>query len=390
VKEPNRFGEKFYIIYEAGLMILIDGKRLLRGLLFWLIAFLILLGLLNAKANAKELKNELKVGFIYLSSAKDAGWSYAHEMGRQSIEKMPRVTTSYVDSVIESDDSYIEAVLTRMAENGNDLIFATSYGYSNAVSKIARQYPNVVFMHCSGNMLSANVGTYFGRIYQARYLTGLVAGAMTKSNIIGFVAAYPIPEVIRGINAFAMGVRESNPKAEIIVRWTKDWNDPIKEKTYANELIDLKADILTQHQDSPAIQIVAKKRGVYSIGYNHDMSPYAREAHLTAAIWNWSAFYKGTAIKVLKGDWKSEDIWWGLEMDLVDIAPFGPMVPEKLRQKVLRKKEDIKSQKFSIFSGPVLDREGNIRIPKGKKATDEELRRMNWFVNGVVGDFDPN
>ena len=319
-----------------------------------------------------------------------SGQSFAHELGRQSVEKMPGVTTNFVDSVIESDDNYIEAVLVRMARNGDDLIFATSYGYSNAVNKIARQFPNVIFMHCSGNMRSSNVGTYFGRIYQARYLTGLVAGAMTKSNNIGYIAAYPVPEVIRGINAFALGVLESNPNAKIIVRWTKDWNDPIKEKIYANELVDLKADILTQHQDSPAIQIAAKKRGVYSIGYNHDMSAFAREAHLTAAIWNWSAFYKSTVKTVSAGNWKSEDTWWGLEKDLVDIAPFGPMVPDKLKLKVLRKKKDIKSRKFSVFSGPVLDREGNTRIPKGKHATDEELRSMNWFVKGVIGDFDPN
>jgi basic membrane protein A and related proteins len=363
-------------------------KKMIRSFLR-LFSYAVIFSLLISLQSVAIAK-ELKVGFVYLSSAKDAGWSYAHELGRQIIEKMPGVTTTFVDSVIESDDNYIEAVLTRMARSGNDLIFATSYGYSNAVIKIARQYPKVIFMHCSGEMLGSNVGTYFGRIYQARYLTGLVAGAMTKSNVIGYVAAYPIPEVIRGINAFTLGVLESNPNANVLVRWTKDWNDPIKEKTYANKLVDLKADILAQHQDSPAVQVVAKKRGVYSIGYNHDMSPYAREAHLTAAIWNWNTFYKNTVKKVSAGNWKSEDTWWGLEKDLVDIAPFGPMVPDKLKLKVLRRKEEIKSQEFSVFSGPVLDRDGNTQIPKGKQATDEELRSMNWFVKGVIGDFDPN
>lgn len=351
-----------------------------------LIVFFALFNSFQPCANAKELK----VGFIYLSSAKDAGWSFAHEQGRKFVDKMPEVTTSFVDSVIESDDHYIEAVLTKMAQDGNDLIFATSYGYSRATIKIARQYPNVIFMHCSGSLRGENIGTYFGRMYQARYLTGILAGAMTRSNIIGYVAAFPIPEVIRGINAFAIGALESNPNAKIIVRWTKDWNDPLREKYYANELVDLKADILAQHQDSPATQIVAKKRGVYSIGYNHDMSPYAPKAQLTAAIWNWSTIYQDTIQKVLEGNWKSEDIWWGLEKDLVDIAPFGPMVPEKLRKKVLRKKEDIKSNKFSVFSGPVLDSEGKTRIAQGKQATDKELRGMNWFVKGIVGGFNPN
>ncbi len=351
-------------------------------LAFWIAGF----SLIQQDVYAKEIK----VGFIYLSSASDAGWSYAHELGRRSIEKIPEVTTSYVDSVIESDDSYIEAVLNRLASNGNNLIFATSYGYSNAVNKVARQYPNVVFMHCSGQMRSSNVGTYFGRMYQARYLTGLVAGAMTKSNIIGYVAAFPIPEVIRGINAFTLGVQKTNPNAKVFVRWTKDWNDPLKEKIFANELVDNDADVLTQHQDSPATQVVAKKRGVYSIGYNHDMGAYARKSHLTAAVWNWGALYKNIVQKVSAGKWKSEDVWWGLEKNLVDIAPFGSMVPEKIRQEVLRVKESIKSNNFTVFSGPVLNREGKIRIPKGKQATDEELISMNWFVKGVVGDFDPN
>ncbi len=333
---------------------------------------------------------EIKVGFIYLSSVKDAGWSHAHELGRQSINKIPNVKTSFVDSVMENEDTYIEAVLHQMAESGNKLIFATSYGYGDAVKKISLQFPNVIFMHCSGNYLSTNVGTYFGRMYQARYLTGLVAGAMTKSNIIGYVAAYPIPEVIRGINAFTLGALKVNPEVKVYVRWTKDWNDPFLEKDYANELADLKADILTQHQDSPATQIVANKRGIYSIGYNHDMKSYAPQAQLTAAVWDWSAVYKTITKNVIEGKWKSEDIWWGLEKGTVGIAPFSSKVPEKVRKMVLRSKEDMLSNKFSTFSGPLLDRQGKTRIPKGKQASDAELRSMNWFVNGVVGDFNPN
>jgi basic membrane protein A len=338
------------------------------------------------EAGAKELK----VGFVYLSSVKDAGWSHAHELGRQSIEKMSNIKTSFVDSVMENEDTYIEAVLHQMAESGDNLIFATSYGYGNAVKKISLQFPNVIFMHCSGASLNSNVGTYFGRMYQARYLTGLVAGAMTKSNIIGYVAAFPIPEVIRGINAFALGARKANPEAKIYVRWTKDWNDPLLEKVYANELVDLKADILAQHQDSPATQMVANKRGIYSIGYNHNMSSFAPEAHLTAAVWDWSKVYKPIVKSVSTGKWKSEDIWWGLKKGLVGIAPFSSKVPEEVRKMVLRNKKGILSNKLSIFSGPVLDRQGNTRIPNGKRATDEELRSMNWFVKGVVGDFDPS
>ena len=352
----------------------------------WLVTFLALINPFYPDVSAKEIK----VGFIYVSSIQDAGWSQAHDQGRQAIDKIPGVSTTFVESVSEdANSSQVESVLLHMAKNKYDLVFATSFGHMDMVNKVAPQYPNVIFMHCSGYLLGKNVGTYFGRIYEARYLTGLVAGAMTQKNIIGYVAAYPIPEVIRGINAFAIGVRESNPEAKIIVRWTKNWHNSSKEKLIANELIDLKADVIAQHQDSPAIQIEAQKRGIYSIGYHLDMSSFAPKAHLTAAIWQWSSVYKNITQKVLAGNWKSENIWWGLKQGLVDIAPFGPMVPEKLRKRVLRKKEDIISGKFSIFSGPILDQNGSIRIPKGKQATDEELRSMNWFAKGIDGTPEP-
>ncbi len=340
----------------------------------------------HSDANAKDLK----VGFIYLSSAKDAGWSYSHDLGRQSIANMPGVTTDFVESISDGENTYIEPVLLHMAQSNYDIIFATSYGYLDAILKIAPQFSDTVFMHCAGNTsVTKNIGTYYGRMYEARYLTGMVAGGMTRSNIIGYVAAHPLYEVIRGINAFALGVWESNPDAQIRVRWTKDWNNPLKEKQVANELIDLKADVITQHQDSPAIQILAEKRGVYSIGHNHDMSSFAPEVHLTASIWNWGKIYQDVVQNVSVGHWKSENIWWGLKEGLVDIAPFGKMVPAKLREKVLRKKKEIISNKFSVFSGPLVDQEGTIRITKEKHATDEELLNMNWFLKGIIDNTNP-
>lgn len=347
-----------------------------------LITILIIFSLFQQEANAKELK----VGFIYVTPAQDAGWSHSHDLGRQLIDQMPEVTTTFVESI--SENEYVETVLLHMARN-NDLIFATSYGYMDSVRKVAPQFPNIIFMHASGYLRSGNVGTYFGRIYQARYLTGIVAGAMTKTNIIGYVAAYPIPEVIRGINAFTIGVLESNPEARVYVQWTKSWHNVEKERLVTNELMDMKADVIAQHQDSPTVQIEAQKRGVYSIGYNQDMSSFAPRAHLTAAVWNWGVVYKYIVQKILAGDWKSEDIWWGLKQGLVDIAPFGPMVPEEVRKKVLQKKKDIISSKNFVFAGPVLDEKGNIRIRKGKKATDKELLSMNWFAKGVIGTTNP-
>ena len=330
---------------------------------------------------------DVRAGFIYVSSAQDAGWSHAHDLGRQAVEKISGVNTDYVESI--SEDVYAESVLTHMAVSEHDIIFATSYGYMEAIFKVAPRYPNIVFMHCGGTQRAKNVGTYFGRIYQARYLTGLVAGSMSRTGVIGYVAAYPLPEVIRGINAFTIGVREANPEAKVVVRWVKSWHDTEKEKEIAHNLVNMKADVLTQHQDSPAIQLVAQKRGVYSIGYNQDMSAFAPKAHLTAAIWRWEAIYEKVVKDVMAGTWKSQNIWWGLESGVVDIAPFGPDVTKEIRDMVALRKQQIINGHHDVFSGPVLDQEGKVRIAAKSKATDSELLKMNWFVNGVAGTANP-
>ena len=240
----------------------------------------------DAAAPDAPEKKDYKVGFIYVSPVGDAGWSYAHDMGRQVLEAMPDVTTAFVESVPEGPDS--ERVLNRMAREGMDVIFATSFGYMDPMQTVAKDFPNTVFMHCSGFKRADNVGTYFGRIYQARYLSGMVAGAMSASGKLGYVAAFPIPEVIRGINAFTLGAQKMNPEVEVRVVWTKTWYDPATEKEAAKSLLDVGCDVIAQHQDSPGPQEAAQERGVYSVGYNTDMSAFAPKAHLTAPMWNWS------------------------------------------------------------------------------------------------------
>ena len=226
-------------------------------------------GLCFSQAMAKEMN----VGFVYVSPIGDAGWSYAHDLGRQALEKMDGVTTSYVEAVAEGPDS--ERVMLNMARKGYDVIFATSFGYMDPMLKVAKQFPKTIFMHCSGFKTADNMGNYFGRMYQARYLSGMVAGAMTKSNTIGYVAAFPIPEVIRGINAFTLGAQSVNPDVTVRVVWTKTWYDPATEKEAAKSLLDVGADVIAQHQDSPGPQEAAQEKGVYSIGYNSDMSQFA-------------------------------------------------------------------------------------------------------------------
>ncbi len=327
---------------------------------------------------------ELKVAFVYDTPVGEAGYSWAHDQGRKAIEKSPVVKTSSVETV--KDGAEAGRVIQKMAENGYALIFVTSFDFMDPTMKVAKDFPQVAFMHCSGFKTSGNVSNYFGRMYQARYLTGMVAGLMTKSNIIGYVAAFPIPEVIRGVNAFTLGARSVNPKVQVRVAWTKTWFDPALEKDAANSLLDMKADIIAQHQDSPAPQEAAQRRGKYSIGYNSDMARFAPKAHLTAAVWNWAPLYEEIVKEVRAGTWKGDRaIWWGMDKGVVDIAPFGPMVPKAVRDKVLAQKAEFLKGNDTVFVGPIKGQGDAVKIPAGVKAEDKDLLGMTWFVEGVVG-----
>ena len=344
---------------------------------------LCLLLMLAGIAVAAGKKDNLSIGFVYVSPVGNEGFSYSHDVARRQLEEDPNITTLFAESVQEGAEA--ERVIAGMAQKGTDIIITTSFGFMSSTLKVAAANPELTFLHCSGYKTTSNMGSYFGRIYQSRYLTGLVAGKMTQSNIIGYVAAYPIPEVIRGINAFTLGVREVNPEAEVRVVWTKTWFDPAVERETALSLVAGGADVLTQHQDSPATQVVALEKGVYSIGYHSDMSAYAQDKHLVAAIWNWYPFYSKVAKEVRKGTWTSGSDWLGMSDGAVDISDLGPAVPEHVRALVLESKAAITDGSLVVFKGPVRDQQGHIRIPKNEVPTDMELLGMNWFVQGVVG-----
>ena len=329
--------------------------------------------------------DKFKVGFIYSSPVGDMGWAYEHNRGRlYLVEKLPDVETVYVENVPESSDA--ERVLTQLAEAGCKVIFACSFGYMDFVHAVAERYPDVIFMHNTGFKTAENVGIYFGRIYQARYLTGMVAGKMTESNLVGYVAAMPIPEVVRGINAFALGVRSVNPDAVVKVVWTNTWYDPAREKDAAKSLIEAGCDIIAQHQNSPAPQQAAGEAGVYGIGYNTDMRQFAPDAVLTNPVWNWGPFYVDCVEAVRNGTWKSPyDYWGGLEDAVVDVGPYGPMVPEDIKELVIKKKSEIAQGKFKVFEGPIKDNKGVERVKPGQVMTDQELLSFDWFVEGVEG-----
>jgi basic membrane protein A and related proteins len=329
-------------------------------------------------------REPIKVAFIYVGPVGDAGWSYTHDQGRKYLEKnLAGVKTAFVESVPEGADA--ERVLTQFARDGYKVIFATSFGYMDAVINVSKKFPDVYFEHCSGFKTATNVSTYFGRIYEARYLSGIVAGKMTKSNLIGYVAAHPIPEVIRGINAFTRGVRSVNPAAKVRVVWTNTWYNPASEKEAAKALLDAGCDVIAQHQDTPGPMQAAEERGKYGISYNSPMMQFAPKAVLTGPVWNWGPYYVKRVKAAMDGTWKSGQYWGPMADGVVDLAPFNKVVPADVVKLVTATKRDILRGRLHPFAGPVKDNTGKIVIPAGKTLSDQEMLSFNWFVEGVEG-----
>ncbi len=328
----------------------------------------------------------LKVGFVYVSPIGDAGWTYQHDLGRKAIEAEfgDTIKTSYVESVPEGADA--ERVIRQLAAGGNNLIFATSFGYMNPTIKIAKMFPKVSFCHCSGYKRSANVSTFLARFYEGRYLAGIAAGKATKSNIMGYVAAFPIPEVVRGINAFTRGARSVNPDVQVRVIWISSWYDPGKEREAAETLISQGADVVTQHTDSTAPVQTAEDRKVFAVGYHSDMSKYGPNAHLTASTHNWNGYYVDRVGEMLDtGKVASTDTWGGFKKGMVELAPFGPGVSEETRKFIAAKQAEIAAGALHPFAGPVKDNEGKVQVPDGQNMSDGDLLGNNFYVEGIAG-----
>jgi simple sugar transport system substrate-binding protein len=326
----------------------------------------------------------LKVGFVYVSPVGEAGWTYQHDLGRRALEAaLPgRVATKFIESVQEGPDC--ERVLRELASSGHKLIYATSFGFMNYAVKVAAQFPNVYFEHATGYKTAKNLGVYNGRFYEGRYLCGVVAGRMTKSNVLGYVAAFPIPEVLQGINAFIRGARSVNPKAEVRVVWVNSWYDPGKEREAANTLMSQQADVITHHTDSTAVVQAAEARGAYACGYHSDQSKFGPKAQLTASTHDWSEYYVKSAKSVLDGTWKSGMLWGGMKEGMVKLAPMNPVVPAAVKDEVAKIEAGLKAGKFHPFAGPVRDQAGKEIVAAGKTMTDDALGKMNFYVEGVA------
>ena len=328
---------------------------------------------------------DLKVGFVYVGPISDHGWSYRHNVGRLAIEKAlgDKVKTTFVESVPEGPDA--ERVIRQMASSGHDLIFTTSFGYMNPTLKVAKRFPKVSFEHATGYKRGNNVSTYSGRFYEGRHIAGLVAGHMTKTAVIGYVASFPIPEVIRGINAVALAARSVNPNVQIKVIWVNSWYDPGKEGDAAKVLIDQGADIIMQHTDSPAPLQVAEKRGVWAVGQASDNSKFAPKAQLTAIIDDWDGYYVARAKAVLDGTWKSMDSWGGIKSGMVQMAPYNKAIPANVIAIAKAAEEGLRNGTIHAFAGPVKNQAGKEMVPAGKNIDDGTLLGMDWYVEGVQG-----
>ena len=345
---------------------------------------ILVLALLLAVPQLAAAVDKVKAGFIYVGPVGDAGWTYAHDEGRKEMETLPFVEPStFIESVPEGAES--ARVINGLVRKGHNLIFTTSFGYMDATLDVARRNKDVVFMHCSGYKTSENVGNYFGRMYEPRYLSGIVAGAMTEKNIIGYVAAFPIPEVIRGINAFTLGVQSVNPDAQIRVVWTQTWFDPGIERDAADSLLDVGADVLAMHQDAPATLQAAEARGAYVVGYNSDMREFAPNAFLTAPVWNWGPLYSKIAQQVKDGTWEASSIWGGMKEELVQMATISDKVPADVKALIAEKTAAIKAGELHPFTGPVSDQDGKVQIAAETTPDDGHLLGMNYFVKGVQG-----
>ena len=337
-------------------------------------------------AAASAAKPEpLKAAWIYVGPVGDAGWSFAHDLGRKAVEAKfgDAVKTTFVEKVPEGADA--ERVIRDLATQGNKIIFATSFGYMDAMLKVAGEFPDVKFEHATGYKTAPNMRIYDASFYQDTYMAGVIAGKMTKTNVLGFVGSFPIPEVLRNINAFTLGAQSVNPKIRTKVVWVNTWFDPPKESEAAQSLINQKADVLLQNTDSTAVLQTAEKNGKYAFGWDSDMSSFGPKAHLGSAIVNWAPYYIKAIEEVKAGTWKTERTVWGVKEGLNDLIKIADVVPEDAKKRVEEIKAGMKDGSFEVFTGPIVDNTGKERLPKDQKADQAWRDKIDFYVKGVEG-----
>jgi len=376
------------------------------------LVLLLVAGAVLATGTKEESKDKLRAGFIYVGPVGDYGWSHAHDVGRKyAEEKLPWLGTIFVESVPEADSARI--IDRFIQEEKCDVVFTTSFGYMDDTIKAGERYPDQTLMHCSGFKRSKNVGTYFAELYQMYYLNGLMAGALTKSNKIGYVGAFPIPEVVRHINAYALGVKDANPDARVHVRWIFSWYDPAKAREAAEALVADGIDALAFTEDSPAVVEVAQAhtkagRHVYSFSHYSPMQEFGPDSCVSGQLVDWGIMYEKILKDIHEGNWTNEDLWWlaregaailggsfddainpkfvdDLKAVSIDAPDLGSVNAYDL---VMKRYEQMKKgrEAFDCFIGPIKDHKGNLKIKDGEMGSKEHLLSFDYYVDNVVGD----
>jgi len=344
---------------------------------------------LAAEPSQSASKSPVKAAFVYVTPVFDAGWTHQHDQGRKAVEKAlgNAVKTTVVDNVAEGADS--ERVVRDLAQQGHDVIFTTSFGYMEPTLKVAKEFPNVKFESITGYKTDVNVSVANARYYEGRYLAGVAAGRMTQSNVAGYVAGFPIPEVLQGLNAFTLGMRSVNPQAQVKVIWLNSWFDPAKERDAAFALFNQSVDVITFHTASNAVMVAAQERGKMAIAYHSDMRKVAPDAQLMAVTHEWGAYYTQRVLAVQKGQWRTGNVWGGLKEGMIRVGDYGPKLPAKVRDEIVKLQQDIVQGKRHPFQGPIVDNEGKAIVAAGQKLSDVQILNMNYGVAGVMGKINP-
>ncbi len=363
-----------------------DGMK---KLALFLVLVLVLSGALFAQGSVEadsDAGAPFKVGVLYISSPGDMGYSYMHDVGTKAAEAYfgDKIEVIRMEGIPE-DDAAARA-MEQMVDEGCQIVFANSYGYMDYMAQVAEEYPDVYFEHCSGYLSSDNMSNYFGRMYQMRYLSGMIAGKMSKTGKIGYVGAYAIPEVIRGINAFTLGAKAVNPDATVTVVWTNTWFDPSLERQGAVALLDGGVDVIAQHQDTTEPAKAAIERGAYAIGYNADFRKVTGSDNvLVSPMWGWGNYMIPQIQKAMDGTWESQSYWGGLEDDMITLSPVSPLVPSDFVATVEATRSKIANGEWDVFWGSLKDNTGKVRQNAGEKMSDGDMLSMDWFVDGVIG-----
>ena len=355
-----------------------------------LLVLLLVVGLSLLAQGGKEAEVEtdapFKVGVIYISSPGDMGYSYMHDQGTKAAEAYfgDKIEVVRMENIPENDST--ARALEQLVDDGCKIIFANSYGYQDYVLQVAKENPDVYFEHCSGYLANENMSNYFGRMYQMRYLSGMIAAKVSPTGKLGYVGAYAIPEVIRGINAFTLGAKAVNPNATVTVVWTNTWFDPSLERQGAVALLDQGVDVIAQHQDTTEPAKAAIERGKYAIGYNADFKKITKSDNvLVSTMWGWGNYMIPEIEKAMNGTWKTQSYWGGIEDDMIYLSDISPLVPTDVVTQVEAKKAQIASGEWDVFWGEIKDNTGVVKQKAGEKMSDSDMLSLMWFVDGVIG-----